>query len=216
VADRVSFSGLEAARVRDNLERVHDRIAAAGRDPADVRVCAAIKYVPAEELPVLAEAGIELVAENRAQELLAKQGEHRGRFEWHFIGALQSRKVKDIAPNVALIHSLASDSALAQLEKHPAPAVLIQVNVAGEESKEGVSPEALPDFIARCPVPVAGLMTMPPFTEDAEESRPHFARLAELAAEHDLRELSMGTTQDFEVAAAEGATIVRLGTVLYE
>jgi pyridoxal phosphate enzyme (YggS family) len=216
VADRVSFSGLEAARVRDNLERVHDRIAAAGRDPADVRVCAAIKYVPADELPVLAEAGIELVAENRAQELLAKQGEHRDRFEWHFIGALQSRKVKDIAPNVALIHSLASDSALAQLEKHPAPAVLIQVNVAGEESKEGVSPEALPDFIARCPVPVAGLMTMPPFTEDAEDSRPHFARLAELAAEHDLRELSMGTTQDFEVAAAEGATIVRLGTVLYE
>jgi PLP dependent protein len=216
VADRVTFTGLEAAQVRDNLERVRDRIAVAGRDPADVRVCAAIKYVPAQELPVLAEAGIELVGENRAQELLAKQGEHRDRFEWHFIGALQSRKVRDIAPNVTLIHSLASDSALVQLEKHPAPGVLIQVNVAAEQSKEGVSPEALPDFIARCPVPVVGLMTMPPFTDHAEDSRPYFARLADLAAEHGLRELSMGTTQDFEVAAAEGATIVRLGTVLYE
>jgi PLP dependent protein len=216
VADRVTFTGLEAAQVRDNLERVRDRIAVAGRDPADVRVCAAIKYVPAHELPVLAEAGIELVGENRAQELLAKQDEHRDRFEWHFIGALQSRKVRDIAPNVTLIHSLASDSALVQLEKHPAPGVLIQVNVAAEESKEGVTPEALPDFIARCPVPVVGLMTMPPFTDHAEDSRPYFARLAELAAEHGLRELSMGTTQDFEVAAAEGATIVRLGTVLYE
>jgi pyridoxal phosphate enzyme (YggS family) len=211
----VTFTGLEAAQVRDNLERVRERIAAAGRDPADVRICAAVKYVPDDELPVLAEAGIEIVGENRAQDLLAKQDRHRDLFEWHFIGALQSRKVKDVAPNVALIHSLSTDSALAQLEKHPAPAVLVQVNVAGEESKEGIGPSALPDFIARCPVPVVGLMTMPPFAEDPDDSRPYFARLAELAAEHDLRELSMGTTQDFEVAAAEGATIVRLGTVLY-
>jgi PLP dependent protein len=215
MADRVTFTGLEAARVSDNLERVRERIAAAGRDPADVRICAATKYVPADELQVLAEAGIAIVGENRAQDLLAKQGEHRELFEWHFIGALQSRKVKDIAPNVALIHSLSTDSSLAQLEKHPAPAVLVQVNVAGEGSKEGIEPDAVADFIARCPVPVLGLMTMPPFTEDPEESRPHFARLAELAAEHNLRELSMGTTQDFEVAASEGATIVRLGTVLY-
>ena len=216
MADRVTFSGLEAATVRDNLDRVRERIAAAGRSPADVRVCAAIKYVPADELPVLAEAGIELVGENRAQDLLAKQADHGELFEWHFIGALQSRKVKDVAPNVSLIHSLASESALHQLEKHPAQAVLIQVNVAGEEGKAGIAPAELGPFVARCPVPVAGLMTMPPFTDDPETNRPHFARLAELAAEHDLAELSMGTTQDFEVAAAEGATIVRLGTVLYE
>jgi pyridoxal phosphate enzyme (YggS family) len=216
VADRVTFTRLEAAHVRDNLDRVRERIASAGREPDDVRICAAIKYVPAEELPVLAEAGIEVVGENRAQELHAKQAEHRDLFEWHFIGALQSRKVKDVAPNVALIHSLASDSALAQLEKHPAPAVLVQVNIAGEESKAGIVPADLGDFIARCPVPVVGLMTMPPLAEDPEASRPFFATLAELAAEHGLEELSMGTTQDFEVAAAEGATIVRLGTVLYE
>ena len=210
MADRVTFSGLDAAHVRDNLDRVRERI---GRD--DVRICAAIKYVPVDELPVLAEAGIEIVGENRAQELLAKQADHRDLFEWHFIGGLQSRKVKDIAPNVSLIHSVASDSALRALESHRAPAVLVQVNVAGEESKEGIDPAGLGDFIARCPVPVVGLMTMPPFTDDPEDSRPHFARLAELAAEHKLTELSMGTTQDFEVAASEGATIVRLGTVLY-
>jgi pyridoxal phosphate enzyme (YggS family) len=215
VADRVTFTGLRVDAVRDNLERVRERVAAAGRDPADVRVCAAIKYVPAEELPVLAEAGIEVVGENRAQELLAKQADHRDLFEWHFIGALQSRKVKDVAPNVALIHSLASESALKQLESHPAPAVLVQVNIAGEESKAGIAPEALGEFIAACPVPVTGLMTMPPLAESPDDNRPYFAKLAELAAEHGLKELSMGTTQDFEVAAAEGATIVRLGTVLY-
>ena len=215
MADRVTFTDLDAAHVRANLERVRDRIAASGRDPADVKICAAIKYVPADELPVLAEAGIEIVGENRAQELLAKQEAHRDLFEWHFIGALQSRKVKDVAPNVALIHSLASDSALQQLETHPAPAVLVQVNIAGEESKAGIAPAELGEFIARCPVPVKGLMTMPPLAGNPEDSRGHFARLAQLAAEHNLPELSMGTTQDFEVAASEGATIVRLGTVLY-
>jgi PLP dependent protein len=215
VADRLTFSGLSAATVRDNLDRVRERIAAAGRDPADVRICAAIKYVPADELPVLAEAGIEVVGENRAQDLLAKQADHHELFEWHFIGALQSRKVKDVAPNVSLIHSLASDSAMRQLEAHPAPAVLVQVNVAGEESKAGITPDELGDFIARCPVPVVGLMTMPPLTDNPDDSRPYFAKLAELATEHGLDELSMGTTQDYEAAAAEGATIVRLGTVLY-
>ncbi|MEA2497451.1 MAG: dependent protein [Thermoleophilaceae bacterium] len=215
MAGRVSFSGLSAATVRDNLERVRERIAAAGGDVDAVRICAAIKYVEAADLPALAEAGIEIVGENRAQELVNKQADHRDLFEWHFIGALQSRKVKDVAPNVALIHSLASDSALAQLESHPAPAVLVQVNVAGEESKAGIEPAELGDFIARCPVTVAGLMTMPPLAGSPEASRPYFARLAELAAEHGLEELSMGTTQDFEVAVAEGATIVRLGTVLY-
>jgi PLP dependent protein len=215
VADRVTFTALEAGAVRDNLDRVRERIAAAGREPSDVRICAAIKYVPADELPVLAEAGIEVVGENRAQDLLAKQDAHRDLFEWHFIGALQSRKVKDVAPNVSLIHSLATESALNQLESHPAPAVLVQVNIAGEESKAGIAPAELGDFIARCPVPVTGLMTMPPLADNPEQSRPYFARLAGLAAEHGLKELSMGTTQDFEVAAAEGATIVRLGTVLY-
>jgi pyridoxal phosphate enzyme (YggS family) len=216
MADRVTFTGLRAETVRDNLGRVRERIAATGRDPDEVRICAATKYVPADELPVLADAGIEIVGENRAQELLAKQADHKDLFEWHFIGALQSRKVKDVAPNVSLIHSLATESARKQLETHPAPAVLIQVNVAGEESKEGVAPDQLGDFISDCPVPVVGLMTMPPLAEEPGESRPYFAKLAELAAEHGLRELSMGTTQDFEAAVAEGATIVRLGTVLYE
>jgi uncharacterized pyridoxal phosphate-containing UPF0001 family protein len=201
---------LDANRVRANLERVRERIG------AEVEICAAVKYVDADDLPALAEAGVELVGENRAQDLLAKQERHRDLFTWDFIGAIQSRKIKDIAPNVRLIHSVSTDSALRRLEQTPAPEVLIQVNVAGEESKEGIDPPELGDFIARCPVPVTGLMTMPPFTERAEDSRPAFARLAELAAEHGLRRLSMGTTQDYEVAVEEGATIVRLGTVLYE
>lgn len=209
------FTALRAERVRDNLERVCDRIAAAGRDPADVEICAATKYVPAEELPALADGGVELVGENRAQDLLAKQELHRELFTWDFIGALQSRKVRDVAPAVRLIHSVASDSALKQLERHPAPEVLVQVNLAGEEVKAGIAPEELPGFIARCPVPVSGLMTMPPLVERAEDNRRHFARLAELAAEHALGHLSMGTTQDYPVAVEEGATIVRLGTVLY-
>jgi pyridoxal phosphate enzyme (YggS family) len=197
------------------VERVRERIAAAGGD--DVRICAAIKYVPVDELAALAEAGIEVVGENRAQDLIEKQ-DRLGRDAfgaWHFIGALQSRKVRDVAPRVSLIHSVASDSALKQLEQHPAREVLVQVNVAREEGKAGIEPEELGDFVARCPVPVGGLMTMPPFTDRPEDSRPHFAALAELAAEHGLRDLSMGTTQDFEVAVQEGATIVRLGTVLY-
>ena len=211
-----AFTGLRAERVRENLERVRERIAAAGRDPAEVEVCAATKYVPADELPVLAEAGIGLLGENRAQDLRAKQEGHRELFDWDFIGALQSRKVKEIAPRVRLIHSVASESALRQLERHPAPEVLIQVNVAGEEGKVGIAPAELGAFISRVPVPVGGLMTMPPLVERPEANRVHFARLAELAAEHGLRRLSMGTTQDYEVAVQEGATIVRLGTVLYE
>ena len=213
---------MDAQRVRANLDRVRDRIG------PDVEICAAIKYVAADDLPALAEAGIELVGENRAQELLAKQEAHRDLFTWDFIGALQSRKLKDISPNVRLIHSIASESALRRLERHPAKEVLIQLNVAGEESKEGIDPSELTDYVERCPCPVTGLMTMPPFTADPERNRPYFARLAELAgehglarlaelaAEHGLERLSMGTTQDYEVAVEEGATIVRLGTVLYE
>jgi len=212
----MTFAGLDPARVRDNLARVRERIGQAGGDPEHVEVCAAIKYVAADALPALQEAGIELVGENRAQDLLAKQELHGGLFAWDFIGVLQSRKVKDVAPNVRLIHSVASDSALRRLEQHPAREVLVEVNGAGEDGKAGVAPEELSAFIERCPVQVSGLMTMPPFSERPEDSRPHFARLAELAGEHGLRRLSMGTTQDFEVAVEEGATIVRLGTVLYE
>ena len=203
------MAGIDPARVRANLDRVREQIGDA------VEICAAIKYVELDDLPALAEAGITLVGENRAQDLAAKQDAHADLFEWDFIGALQSRKVKDVAPRVRLIHSVASESALAQLEKHPAKEILVQVNVAGEEGKEGVAPEELGDFVARCPLPVSGLMTMPPFTENAEDSRRHFARLAELAGEHGLHRLSMGTTQDYEVAVEEGATIVRLGSVLY-
>jgi uncharacterized pyridoxal phosphate-containing UPF0001 family protein len=200
---------VDVATVKANLERVRERIG------DEVEICAAIKYVSVDELAVLAEAGVELVGENRAQDLIAKQERYGDAFTWDFIGALQSRKVKDVAPRVRLIHSLASDSALRQLEKHPAAEVLVEVNVAREEGKAGIAPEELSDFIGRCPVPVTGLMTMPPAVERAEDNRRHFAKLAELAAEHGLERLSMGTTQDFEVAVAEGATIVRLGTVLY-
>lgn len=211
-----TFAGLDAGRVRHNLARVRERLAAVDRDPSEVEICAAVKYVPVEELPVLAEAGIELVGENRAQRLVAAQDRYPDLFTWDFIGALQSRKVREIASRVRLIHSVASESALGRLERDPAPEILIEVNVAGDEAKAGVEPAAIGDLIGRSPVPVTGLMTMPPLAERPEDSRPHFARLRELAAEHGLERLSMGTTQDFEVAAAEGATILRLGAVLYE
>jgi PLP dependent protein len=203
-------TGLDAARVRENAERIRAEI-------GDAELLAAVKYVPLEELEALAEAGITLVGENRAQDLAAKAAAHPGAFRWHFIGQLQSRKVKDVLPHVELIHSVASDSALRQLGKHGTPdtQVLLEVNVAGEEGKAGIAPAELGDFIARCPVTVAGLMTMPPFADDPEASRPHFAALRELAAGHGLRHLSMGTSQDYRVAAEEGATIVRVGSVLY-
>lgn len=216
MADRLTFTGIDPRRVAANLERVRERIAAAGGDPAQIEICAAVKYVAAEELPALAEGGIELVGENRAQDLQAKHERTGDAFQWDFIGALQSRKVRDVAPLARLIHSVASDSALRQLERHPAKEILVEVNVAGEAGKAGIAPEELGEFIARSPVAVTGLMTMPPFAERAEDSRRYFVRLAELAAEHGLRRLSMGTSQDFEVAVAEGATIVRLGSVLYD
>jgi pyridoxal phosphate enzyme (YggS family) len=201
---------MRAEQVARNIERVREQIG------HEVEILAAVKYVEAVDLPLLAEAGIELVGENRAQELLAKQEAHGDLFTWDFIGAIQSRKLKDIAPNVRLIHSISSESALRRLEQNPAREVLIQVNVAGEESKEGIDPGELAAYIDSCPSPVTGLMTMPPFAERPEDSRRHFARLAELAAEHGLERLSMGTSQDYEVAVQEGATIVRLGSVLYE
>jgi pyridoxal phosphate enzyme (YggS family) len=212
---------LSADRVRTNLDRVRDEIAAAarraGREPDEVELLAAIKYVRLEDLGALAEAGVTLVGENRAQELAAKQAAFGDRFRWHFIGQLQSRKVRDIVPLAELIHSVASDSVLRQLERHATTSteVLVEVNVAGEEGKAGVAPADLDAFLARCPVKVAGLMTMPPFAEDPEASRPHFAALRELAIGHGLRHLSMGTSQDYAVAVEEGATIVRIGSVLF-
>jgi uncharacterized pyridoxal phosphate-containing UPF0001 family protein len=208
-------------RIRANLAEVRDEIAAAarraGRDPAVVEVCAATKYVPAPELGALAEAGIELVGENRQQDLAAKHERFGDRFAWDFIGHLQSRKVKALLPCVRLIHSVATDSALVQLGRHGGPdtEVLVEVNVAGEEGKSGVAPGDLAAFLDRSPVRVVGLMTMPPLSDDPEASRPHFAALRELAGRHGLRRLSMGTTQDFAVAVEEGATIVRIGTRLY-
>jgi PLP dependent protein len=202
---------LDVERVRANLERVRER---AG---AGVEILAATKYVPPEEMGALAEAGVTLVGENRLQDLEAKRERWGDAFSWDFIGNVQSRKVKRILPLVRLIHSVASDSVLAQLDRHAKPGmeVLVEVNVAGEESKGGIRPAELGDFIDRCPVRVAGLMTMPPFSTEPEASRPAFARLAELGAEHGLERLSMGTSQDWEVAVEEGATILRLGTILY-
>ena len=209
--------GLTAEVVARNLARAREAIAAAGRDPGEVEILAAVKYLPAEELAALADGGVTVVGENRAQDLAAKAAAAPGRFTWDFIGQLQSRKVKDVLPHVRYIHSVASDSALAQLGRHGGPdtQVLIEVNVAGEAGKSGIAPEELPGFLDRCPVSVVGLMTMPPFTADPEASRPHFAALRRLAEAHDLPQLSMGTSQDYVVAASEGATIVRLGTTLF-
>jgi pyridoxal phosphate enzyme (YggS family) len=208
--------GLDAARVRANLERVREQVAGTGRDPAEVELLAAVKYVPLEEMDVLAEAGIEVAGENRAQDLEAKSAAHP-ELTWDFIGHLQSRKVKQVLPHVRYVHSVSTDSVLRQLERHGTPEteVLVEVNVAGEEGKSGIAPAELDDFVARCPVRVVGLMTMPPLAEDPEDSRPWFAALAELAAGRGLHHLSMGTSQDYLVAVEEGATIVRLGTTLY-
>lgn len=208
---RTLFHDIDPARVRANLEEVTGEVA--GR----AEVLVACKYVPPEEMGALAEAGVTLVGENRQQDLAAKHAAHAEDFTWDFIGNLQSRKVRQILPLVRLIHSVATDSALAQLGRHGTPEteVLVEVNVAEEEGKGGVAPADLADFIGRCPVRVSGLMTMPPFASDPEASRPHFARLAELAAANGLSRLSMGTSQDWRVALAEGATIIRLGSALF-
>jgi uncharacterized pyridoxal phosphate-containing UPF0001 family protein len=203
--------GIDPDVVRANLETVREL---AGDQ---VEILAATKYIELEEMGALADAGVELVGENRLQDLEAKRERWGDAFEWDFIGNLQSRKVAQLLELVRLIHSVASDSVLEQLARHadPETEILVEVNLAGEQSKGGVASDALGDFIARCPVRVGGLMTMPPFSDEPERSRPYFARLAELAAEHGLGRLSMGTSQDWRVAVEEGATIVRLGTALY-
>ncbi|HVS28044.1 MAG TPA: YggS family pyridoxal phosphate-dependent enzyme [Solirubrobacteraceae bacterium] len=204
-----------------NLATVREQIAAAaeraGRSGGEVVIVAAVKYLPVAELGTLADAGLTTLGENRAQELVAKAAAWPGRFEWHFIGHLQSRKVKQLVGHARVIHSVSSDSALAQLAHHvdPAREVLIEVNLSGEQSKSGVSPQQLDALLERSSVRVSGLMTMPPLAEDPEASRPYFARLRELAERHGLARLSMGTSQDFAVAVEEGATLVRIGTRLY-
>jgi uncharacterized pyridoxal phosphate-containing UPF0001 family protein len=202
---------LSVDHVRSNLERIREQ---AG---PEVEILAATKYIPTDDMGALADAGVALVGENRLQDLEEKRERWGERFTWDFIGNLQSRKLKRILPLVRLIHSVASDSALEQLGRHGGSdtEVLVEVNLSGEDEKGGIDPTGLDEFIERCPVRVSGLMTMPPFTEDAEASRPYFARLAELAAERELQRLSMGTTQDWRVAVEEGATIVRLGSALW-
>lgn len=207
-----------AELIRDlDVEVVRARLQAVRAEVGDgVDVLAAVKYVAPEELAKLAEAGVTLVGENRAQQLVDKQ-ELGLPFTWDFIGHLQSRKVKDVVGRVRWIHSVASDSVLKELGRHGTPEteVLVQVNVAGEEGKDGVAPADLPAFLERCPCRVVGLMTMPPLARRPEDNRRWFAALAELAAAHGLRELSMGTSQDYAVAAQEGATVVRVGSSLY-
>jgi pyridoxal phosphate enzyme (YggS family) len=209
--------GLNAVRVSENLERVRGEIADAGCDPGEVEILAAAKYVPVDELPVLAEAGIELLGENRAQDLAAKQEAVGDEFTWDFIGNLQSRKVRNVVPRVRYIHSVATESVLSQLGRHGTERteVLIEVNVAGDEGKSGIAPDELPSFLERCPVRVVGLMTMPPLARRPDDNRRYFAALRALAEGHGLRQLSMGTSQDYQAAVQEGATIVRLGTTLY-
>lgn len=212
--------GLRPEQVAQNLERVRERIDQAGRDPQSIEILAAVKYLPEEELGALAEAGITLVGENRAQELIRKARAHPDRFTWDFIGALQSRKVPILLPHVRYIQTVASDSALRQLARHrdeierPVQ-ILVEVNVAGDPDKAGIAPGDLAGFLERSPVEVVGLMTMPPLAHRPEDNRRHFAALRELAERHGLKVLSMGTSQDYGVAVEEGATIIRLGTSLF-
>jgi PLP dependent protein len=175
-----------------------------------VTVVVATKYVSVDELGMLADAGVEVVGENRAQDLAEKHARWGDSFRWHFIGHLQSRKAKTVNDVCELCHSLSSESAAAKLT---IPA-LVEVNLSGEASKSGVAPEQLPDLIAAY-ADVRGLMTMPPFTDDPEQSRPYFRRLRELADRHELRELSMGTSQDWRVAVEEGATYIRVGAGIF-
>ena len=191
-------------RVRENYERIKSEVG------ANVTIVSATKYVQVDELQVLADAGVEVVGENRAQDLEAKHERYGDAFRWHFIGHLQSRKAKAVSDLCELCHSLASESAARKLT---IPA-LVEVNLSGEPTKSGIHPDELESLLGIYP-DVRGLMTMPPETDDPETSRPYFRRLRELAEAHGLRELSMGTSQDYRVAAEEGATFIRVGSVLY-
>jgi pyridoxal phosphate enzyme (YggS family) len=199
---------ISAETVRANYERIRAEVG------ADVEVVVATKYVSASEMEALAEAGVEVVGENRLQDLVEKHERFGDRFRWHFIGHLQSRKARDVSSLCELVHSLDSLSASKRLT---APA-LVEVNLSGEETKSGVPPAELAAFLGQSRelgVDIRGLMTMPPLAEDPESSRPYFRELHELAQAHALSELSMGTSQDYRVAAEEGATLVRVGSVLF-
>ncbi len=199
---------LSPDRVRANVERVRAEVG------PGVEIVVATKYVSVEEMQALADAGVVVVGENRLQDLEAKHDRYGDAFRWHFIGHLQSRKARDVSRVCELVHSLASASSAKRLT---IPA-LVEVNVAGEESKSGVAQEELAAFlgeVGELGVDVRGLMTMPPFTDDPEASRSYFRRLRELAEQHELSELSMGTSQDYRVAVEEGATVVRLGAALF-
>ncbi len=194
---------LSAETVRENVEPIRAEVG------PDVTIVAATKYVSVDDMAALADAGVEVVGENRAQDLERKHAVYGDAFGWHFIGRLQSNKVKLVNRICELVHSLDSESAAQRLE---IPA-LIEVNLSGEATKGGVEPDELPRLLELADV--RGLMTMPPASDDPEASRPYFRRLRELAEEHGLRELSMGTSQDYRVAAEEGATLIRIGSVLY-
>ena len=199
---------LSADAVRERYARIREEVG------PGVTVVAATKYVTADELGALAEAGVEVVGENPLQDLAAKHARYGDAFRWHFIGHLQSRKAPEVSELCELCHSLSSLSAARRLTVP----TLVEVNLSGEETKSGVEPGELSSFLeeaAALGVEVRGLMTMPPLAGDPEASRPWFRRLRELAAEHGLPELSMGTSQDYRVAAEEGATLVRVGSVLY-
>jgi PLP dependent protein len=196
---------LSADGVRSNYERIRSEVG------EGVTIVAATKYVTLEDMAALADAGVEVVGENRAQDLEAKHAAYGDAFRWHFIGHLQSRKAKIVNRTCELVHSLSSESAAKRLE---IPA-LVEVNLSGEETKSGV-PEAELDALLEAYPQVRGLMTMPPETDDPEASRPYFRRLRELAVERGLAELSMGTSQDYRIAVEEGATLIRIGSVLYQ
>jgi uncharacterized pyridoxal phosphate-containing UPF0001 family protein len=196
---------MSPAEIRERYERIREEVG------PGVAVVAATKYVSLADMAALAEAGVEVVGENRAQDLSAKHDAYGHAFRWHFIGHLQSRKAQLVSELCELCHSLASESAARKLT---IPA-LVEVNLSGEESKSGVTPAQLPGLLDLYP-DVRGLMTMPPATDDPEASRPYFRRLRELAEQHELSELSMGTSQDYRVGAEEGATLVRVGAVLWQ
>ena len=202
--ERKASSPLSADIVAANYARIATELG------PGVTIVAAVKYVGVDDLEALAEAGIGVVGENRAQDLEAKHERFGERFRWHFIGHLQSRKAKTVSRICELCHSLSSESAARRLE---IPA-LVEVNLSGEESKSGIPEPELEHFLSLYD-DVRGLMTMPPETDDPESSRPYFRRLRGLGERYGLRELSMGTSQDYRVAADEGATMVRLGSVLY-
>lgn len=203
-------------QARERIDRAAQRV---GRDPRSIEILLASKYVALQDMGALAEAGVTLVGENRAQDLVEKADAYKETFTWDFIGTLQSRKVRIILPYVRMIHSLASVSALHALERHASEAkpgleVLIEVDLAGEQGKQGAPPELIPLFLERSPIPITGLAAMPPATNDPMQSKRWFAMLRELAEAHHLPKLSIGTSQDYLIAVEEGASIVRLGRSL--